>query len=130
MWKSPASVRMWRRSPVWTSREGLASWPLATMRPSSQARAASARVLKKRAAQSHLSIRTLLRTPVMAPLSYRRRGATTPTLAWPEWDRRVYRFLSSSANGAAEELIDGRRNLIDVCFEREMASVQEGDGCV
>lgn len=49
---------MWMRSPVWTCRAGLASIPLDWMRPRSQARAERARVLKKRAAQSHLSIRT------------------------------------------------------------------------
>src|SRR6516162_5529572 len=41
-----------------TSRAALAACPLDWILPSSQARAASARVLKNRAAQSHLSIRT------------------------------------------------------------------------
>src|SRR5438270_7329267 len=41
-----------------TSRAGLASCPLDWTRPSSQARAARARVLKNRPAQSHLSMRT------------------------------------------------------------------------
>src|SRR5580658_8430583 len=41
-----------------TSRAGLAWMLFEWMRPSSQAFCASARVLKKRAAQSHLSIRT------------------------------------------------------------------------
>src|SRR5690242_14821754 len=45
-------------SPIRTSRAGLAGCPLDCIRPSSQARAASARVLKNLAAQSHLSIRT------------------------------------------------------------------------
>ena len=39
------------------SRAGLALTPFESMRPSSQAFDASARVLKKRAAQSHLSMR-------------------------------------------------------------------------
>ena len=50
----------WRtetRSPARTSREGLASWPLTRTRPRSISSAASERVLKKRAAQSHLSRR-------------------------------------------------------------------------
>src|ERR1700743_619703 len=41
-----------------TSREGLANCPLDAILPSSQARTASARVLKNLAAQSHLSMRT------------------------------------------------------------------------
>src|SRR5438045_2854865 len=45
-------------SPTLTSRAGFAVTPFDSMRPSSQARAASARVLKNRAAQSHLSMRT------------------------------------------------------------------------
>src|SRR5579871_6931400 len=45
-------------SPTWTSRAGLASISLERMRPRSQALEARARVLKKRAAQSHLSMRT------------------------------------------------------------------------
>src|ERR1051326_1603271 len=47
-------------SPTRTSRAGLAGCPLDWIRPSSQALAASARVLKNLAAQSHLSIRTEL----------------------------------------------------------------------
>src|ERR1035441_6777512 len=43
-------------SPARTSRAGLAVCPLDSIRPSSQARDASDRVLKNRAAQSHLSI--------------------------------------------------------------------------
>src|SRR5262249_54347231 len=39
------------------SRAGLAAWRLHCIRPRPQARAARARVLKKRAAQSHLSMR-------------------------------------------------------------------------
>jgi len=42
-----------------TSRAGLARKPFDSIRPRSQAREAMARVLKKRAAQSHLSIRTV-----------------------------------------------------------------------
>src|SRR6185437_618934 len=45
-------------SPIFTSRAGLASVPCERMRPRSHAFAASARVLKNRAAHSHLSIRT------------------------------------------------------------------------
>ena len=41
-----------------TSRAGLAELPLEVMRPRSQALTARDRVLKKRAAQSHLSMRT------------------------------------------------------------------------
>src|ERR1700682_160137 len=41
-----------------TSRAGFAGWPLDSILPRSQARAACARVLKNLAAQSHLSIRT------------------------------------------------------------------------
>ena len=41
-----------------TSREALASCPLDAILPSSHARAASERLLKNRAAQSHLSILT------------------------------------------------------------------------
>src|SRR2546423_10867972 len=47
-------------SPIRTSRAGLAGSPLDWIRPSSQALAASARVLKNLADQSHLSIRTEL----------------------------------------------------------------------
>src|ERR1700728_1611087 len=50
---------MFSMSPTRTSRAGLAAWPLEVMRPRSQALEASERVLKKRAAQSHLSMRTL-----------------------------------------------------------------------
>jgi hypothetical protein len=59
MVKSPESLRMKRVSPTRSSREGLAGMPLAVIRPRSQAWEASERVLKKRAAQSHLSILTL-----------------------------------------------------------------------
>src|SRR4051794_16903155 len=45
-------------SPMRTSRDGLAGWPLDSTLVNSQAFAASVRVLKNRAAQSHLSIRT------------------------------------------------------------------------
>src|ERR1041385_2855923 len=45
-------------SPTWTSRAGLAGCRLDWSRPSSHAREASERVLKNRAAQSHLSMRT------------------------------------------------------------------------
>src|SRR5579863_1159482 len=57
-WNSPPSLRIRSVWPARTSRAGLASISLQRMRPSSQAFEASARVLKKRAAQSHLSMRT------------------------------------------------------------------------
>ncbi len=59
--KTPASEVMWRVSPRRTSRADLAGWPLDWTRFRSQALEARARVLKKRAAQSHLS----MRVPVM-----------------------------------------------------------------
>src|SRR5262249_45298438 len=52
--------------PTFTSRAGFAVTPFDSMRPRSQARDESARVLKKRAAHSHLSILT----PVTIPFSY------------------------------------------------------------
>ena len=65
MVNSPPSFLMWSRSPTWTSRAGLAGWLLERMRFRSQALEACSRVLKKRAAQSHLS----MRVPVMLVLS-------------------------------------------------------------
>ncbi len=50
-----------------TSRAGLAGWLFEVMRLSSQALEACSRVLKKRAAQSHLS----MRVPVMDLFSFR-----------------------------------------------------------
>src|ERR1700733_5361284 len=58
---SPASLRILRVSPTRTSRAALARCPLDSIRPISQDFWARARVLKKRAAQSHLSIRTEVR---------------------------------------------------------------------
>src|SRR5208337_4005748 len=58
--KSPLSFVTCNRSPTRTSRAALAGCPLERILPSSQARAANARVLKNLAAQSHLSIRTLV----------------------------------------------------------------------
>src|SRR5256885_9332390 len=56
-------------SPIRTSRAGLAGCPFDCIRPSSEALAASARVLKNLAAQSHLSIRTelIIHFPTSAP---------------------------------------------------------------
>ena len=51
----------WRRimvSPISSSRLGLARWPLTLTLPPLTASLASERVLKKRAAHSHLSMRT------------------------------------------------------------------------
>ena len=53
---------------MWTSRAGLAGWRLERMRWRSQALEACSRVLKKRAAQSHLS----MRMPVMGLFSFRK----------------------------------------------------------
>src|SRR5579864_387414 len=62
-------------SPAWTSRDGLTGCPLDSILPSSQARAARERVLKNRAAQSHLSILTLVMILLPdAPLGRRRIG--------------------------------------------------------
>src|ERR1035441_7112179 len=58
---SAASLRMWSMSPTRTSRAGLARAPLEVVRLISHALEACSRVLKKRAAQSHLS----MRVPVM-----------------------------------------------------------------
>src|SRR5208337_3276832 len=58
--KSPLSFVTCNRSPTRTSRAALAGCPLERILPSSQARAANARVLKNLAAQSHLSILTLV----------------------------------------------------------------------
>src|SRR5262245_51325274 len=58
MSNSPESFFTRSMSPMRTSREGFACWPFDEILPSSQARAASERVLKNRAAQSHLSILT------------------------------------------------------------------------
>ena len=60
---SPPSFLMRNISPTWTSRAGLARTPPESILPSSQARSASERVLKNRAAQSHLSIRTRSTVP-------------------------------------------------------------------
>ena len=56
---------------MWTSRAGFAGWLLERMRFRSQALEACSRVLKKRAAQSHLS----MRVPVMLILSLDCAGA-------------------------------------------------------
>ena len=56
--KSPPSFLTCKRSPTRTSRAALATTPFDSALPNSQALAASARVLKNLAAQSHLSIRT------------------------------------------------------------------------
>src|ERR1700723_1571611 len=61
MSNSPPSFLTCSKSPTRTSRAGLAGWLLERMRWSSQALEACSRVLKKRAAQSHLS----MRVPVM-----------------------------------------------------------------
>src|SRR5207244_3894582 len=61
--KSPLSFFTCNMSPGRTSRAGLEGRPLDAILPSSQARAASERVLKNRAAQSHLSILILEMTP-------------------------------------------------------------------
>src|SRR5262245_31177189 len=53
----PGSVTS-TRSPARTAREGFAAWPLRSTLPPSHAVAARLRLLKKRAAQSHLSMRT------------------------------------------------------------------------
>src|SRR5215475_2633732 len=78
IWNSPPSFLTCSMSPAWTSREGLANCPLDWILPRSQARDARERVLKKRAAQSHLSIRT----EVMALFSYevRNNGMLTDEL--------------------------------------------------
>ena len=52
---------------------GLGEWPLDSMRPISQDFCARTRVLKKRAAQSHLSMRTL----VILSFSYRAEGGVS-----------------------------------------------------
>jgi len=57
-WKSPPSFFTCSMSPTRTSREAFACCPLAVILPRSQDREASDLVLKKRAAQSHLSILT------------------------------------------------------------------------
>lgn len=59
IWNSPPSFLTCSLSPIRTSREGLTDCPLAWIRPSSQEWDARERVLKKRAAQSHLSMRTI-----------------------------------------------------------------------
>src|ERR1700723_3704687 len=59
--KSPDSFLICSMSPIRTSRAGFAGWRLERTRCSSQALEACSRVLKKRAAQSHLS----MRVPVM-----------------------------------------------------------------
>src|SRR5947209_13192926 len=64
MVNSPPSFLMWSESPMWTSRADLVGWLLERMRFTSQALEACSRVLKKRAAQSHLS----MRVPVMVVL--------------------------------------------------------------
>src|SRR5271169_2679000 len=63
---------MRKRSPTLTSRAALATCPLDKTLPNSQARFASGRVLKNRAAQSQMSIRT----PVMNPFSYKHNATT------------------------------------------------------
>lgn len=57
---SPAAVVTFNRSPAFTSRAAFAVTPFDSTRPSSHAFTASARVLKNRAAHSHLSILTPL----------------------------------------------------------------------
>src|SRR5579863_5899816 len=57
------------RSPAWTSRDALDACPLERIRPRSQARLARVRVLKKRAAQSQISIRTPFTCFPPVPLS-------------------------------------------------------------
>ena len=58
------------RSPARTTLDGLATWSLTSTLPPLQAAAASVRLLKKRAAQSHLSMRT---SSTMAALRYHMR---------------------------------------------------------
>src|ERR1019366_10146036 len=55
---SPPSVVTRSSSPTFSSRAGFTGWPRHSTRPSSHAFDAKARVLKKRDAHSHLSIRT------------------------------------------------------------------------
>ena len=69
MSNSPPSFLTCSKSPTRTSRAGLAGWLLERMRWSSQALEACSRVLKKRAAQSHLS----MRVPVMPSIFYEER---------------------------------------------------------
>src|SRR6202012_3583082 len=101
---------MWRWSPVWTSRDGFASCPFERMRLSSQAREARARVLKKRAAQSHLSIRT----PVIVQLSYRPCAATSPPRRRPKRNSSHASLRGGSADHAAEKFSNGLGNFVDV----------------
>jgi pyruvate dehydrogenase E1 component len=79
------------RSPGWISRLGFARSPLTCTRPPLSASTASARVLTRRAAQSHLSMRTRSsierngRTRVPVTL----RAVATPTASQPELDLGV-----------------------------------------
>src|SRR6478752_807118 len=71
-------------SPTRTSRAGFASISLERMRPMSHALAASARVLKKRAAQSHLSMRTEFMMCVLRIETRGREGASGCALGLPD----------------------------------------------
>src|ERR1700722_1431821 len=71
---SPPPVDTRSISPTWTSRAALAGCPLDTILPSSQAWAASERVLKNLAAHSHSSILTDGLPDAMDLFCYKREG--------------------------------------------------------
>ena len=118
MSNSPPSFLMWSKSPTRISRAGLAGWLLERMRWSSQAFEACSRVLKKRAAQSHLS----MRVPVIPSIFYEERldGAEH---AAREREERADK-LECSADHNADEA-EGEQDEPD---EREEDEGGEGEG--
>src|SRR6266567_5864004 len=88
--------------PIFTSRAGLVGCPSQSTLPSSQARPASALVLKNLAAQSHLSIRTevmccvRLRSDIGTPYLYRE----LPPDSTRALDRPCYNVLWILRNSA------------------------------
>ena len=98
---SPPSLVTRSMSPIRTSRDALALCPWERIRPSSHARLASVRVLKKRAAHSQISILT----PVTFSLSYKIRDLrsigiriciTRPSFLFMLFNSREYHHIRGS----------------------------------
>ncbi len=112
MSNSPPSFLMWSMSPTRTSREGLAAVLFEVMRFMSQALEACSRVLKKRAAQSHLS----MRVPVMLLFSYTARLYRAED-ADGEIEESAYEFKGASDDDAHET--EGQEYQPDQWIEEE-----------
>src|ERR1017187_640487 len=118
-------------SPARTSREALAGCPLDPILPSSHACAASARVLKNRAAQSHLSILTR----VIIPFSYQG-GARLGSGGGPDFQRtrpgprvasRQGRFSSPQGR---KKIAHGASRGNEACLEEPREGAEDGAAAV